>query len=132
MGGLNVFSTRRFDPYPFSLLTLAVSLEAILLTGFVLITQDSMTKLADRRAHLDLQVNLAEQELTAILKVVWLNADETGVQLAGCGTHLDQLLGRTDVTALDDELSKEMATADRDGDPHAPAATGSGLARGEA
>ena len=30
---LNVFLGHRFDPYPFSLLTLVVSLEAILLTG---------------------------------------------------------------------------------------------------
>jgi hypothetical protein len=33
-------------------------------------------------------------------------------------------LGRTHLKALDDELSEEMATADRDEDPHAPAATG--------
>ena len=49
------------------LLTLAVSLEAIVLTGFVLMAQNRMTLQADKRAHLDLQVNLlAEQKLTAI------------------------------------------------------------------
>lgn len=117
---LNVFLGHRFDPYPFSLLTLVVSLEAILLTGFVLISQDRMTKLADRRAHLDLQVNLlAEQELTAILKVVCLIADQTGVELAGCDPHLDQLLNRTDVKALNEELTKEMATVDHDDERHA-------------
>jgi uncharacterized membrane protein len=111
--GLNVFFAERFDPYPFSLLTLVVSLEAILLTGFVLISQDRMTKLADKRAHLDLQVNLlAEQELTAILRVVCRIADETGVELKGCDPNLDQLLGRTDVRVLNDELTKEMATVD--------------------
>ena len=111
--GLNVFFAERFDPYPFSLLTLVVSLEAILLTGFVLISQDRMTKLADKRAHLDLQVNLlAEQELTAILRVVCRIADETGVELKGCDPNLDQLLGRTDVKVLNDELTKEMATVD--------------------
>jgi uncharacterized membrane protein len=112
--GLNVFFAERFDPYPFSLLTLVVSLEAILLTGFVLISQDRMTKLADKRAHLDLQVNLlAEQELTASLRVVCRIADETGVELKGCDPNLDQLLGRTDVKVLNDELTKEMATVDR-------------------
>jgi uncharacterized membrane protein len=117
---LNIFLGQRFDPYPFSLLTLVVSLEAILLTGFVLISQDRMTKLADRRAHLDLQVNLlAEQELTAILKVVCLIADRTGVELAGCDPHLDQLLNRTDVKALNEELTKEMATVDHDDERHA-------------
>ena len=90
-----------------------VSLEAILLTGFVLISQDRMTKLADRRAHLDLQVNLlAEQELTAILRVVCPIAEKTGVQLEGCDPNLNQLLGRTDVKALNDQLTKEMATVD--------------------
>ena len=112
--GLNAVFGRTFDPYPFSLLTLLVSLEAILLTGFVLISQDRMTKLADRRAHLDLQVNLlAEQELTAILRVVCLIAEKTGLELKGCDPNLDQLLGRTDVRALNDELTKEMATVDR-------------------
>ena len=111
--GLNALFPQRFDPYPFSLLTLVVSLEAILLTGFVLISQDRMTKLADRRAHLDLQVNLlAEQELTAILRVVCLIAEKTGVQLEGCDPNLNQLLGRTDVKALNDQLTKEMATVD--------------------
>ena len=111
--GLNVFFAGRFDPYPFSLLTRRVSLEAILLTGFVLISQDRMTKLADKRTHLDLQVNLlAEQELTAILRVVCRISEQTGVELKGCGPNLDQLLGRTDVKALNDELTKEMATVD--------------------
>jgi uncharacterized membrane protein len=91
----NLFSSRRFDPYPFNLLTLVVSLEAIILTAFVLMSQNRMTQVADRRAHLDLQVNLlAEQELTAILKVVCLVAEKTGVMV------------------LAEELTREMATVD--------------------
>src|SRR3954449_379429 len=55
---------RPFDPYPFTLLTTIVSLEAIFLTLFVLASQNRMTQEADRRAHLDLQVNLlSEQEM---------------------------------------------------------------------
>jgi uncharacterized membrane protein len=54
---------RPIDPFPFSFLTLVVSLEAIFLTLFVLISQNNLTRLSERRAHLDLQVNLlAEQE----------------------------------------------------------------------
>src|SRR5215208_5828511 len=60
-----------FDPFPFSFLTLVVSLEAIFLSVFVLMSQNRMTRQADKRAHLDLQVDmLAEQELTAILRMV--------------------------------------------------------------
>jgi len=56
---------RPFDPFPFVFLTMVVSLEAIFLTLFVLATQNRMTMDADRRAHLDLQVNLlSEQEMT--------------------------------------------------------------------
>lgn len=60
-----------FDPFPFSFLTLVVSLEAIFLTLLVLMSQNRMTKEADKRAHLDLQVNmLAEQEATMTLRMV--------------------------------------------------------------
>ncbi len=60
-----------FDPFPFSFLTLVVSLEAIFLTLLVLMSQNRMTKEADKRAHLDLQINmLDEQETTLILKMV--------------------------------------------------------------
>src|SRR5688572_22625164 len=56
-----------FDPYPFNFLTLVVSLEAIFLSVFVLMSQNRMSRQAEKRAHLDLQVDmLAEQELTAI------------------------------------------------------------------
>ena len=110
----NISSNRPFDPFPFRLLTLVASLEAILLTGFVLMSQGRLTKLADRRAHLDLQVNLlAEQELTAILKVVCVIAAKSGIELKGMDANLDQLLGRTNVKALHDELTKQMATVDK-------------------
>src|SRR4051812_25899288 len=66
-----ISSVHPFDPFPFSFLTLVVSLEAIFLTLLVLMSQNRMTKEADKRAHLDLQINLLdEQETTLILKMV--------------------------------------------------------------
>lgn len=60
-----------FDAYPFTLLTLSVSLEAIFLTAFVLMSQNQASKIADRRAQLDLQVNLlTEAEMTKVLQAV--------------------------------------------------------------
>lgn len=57
-----------FDPYPFQLLTLVVSLEAIFLSTFILISQNRQSRLSERRNHLDLQINLlAEQETTKML-----------------------------------------------------------------
>lgn len=69
-----------FDPYPFSLLTLTVSLEAIFLTVFVLISQSRMTRQADRHAHLDLQINLlAEQESSRTVELLERIAAHLGI-----------------------------------------------------
>lgn len=60
-----------FDPYPFELLTLVVSLEAIFLSLFILMSQNRLQRQADARSHLDLQINLlAEFETTKMLSML--------------------------------------------------------------
>ena len=60
-----------FDEFPFTFLTLIVSLEAIFLSTFVLISQNRQSARADRSAMVDLEVNvIAERELTKILEIV--------------------------------------------------------------
>ena len=60
-----------FDPYPFTFLTFVVSLEAIFLSTFILISQNHEELLARRRNHLDLQINLlSEQENSQMLKML--------------------------------------------------------------
>ncbi|HEX8636353.1 MAG TPA: DUF1003 domain-containing protein [Pyrinomonadaceae bacterium] len=60
-----------FDPFPFGLLTMIVSLEAIFLSTFVLISQNRMSSLSEKRAELDLQVNmLAEQKSAKTLELL--------------------------------------------------------------
>lgn len=49
---------RRFDDFPFSLLGILISIEAIFVTGFLLITQNRQTNYADKRAELDYEVNV--------------------------------------------------------------------------
>jgi uncharacterized membrane protein len=69
-----------FDPYPFNFLTLVVSLEAIFLSIWILINQNQMERLADRRAHLDLQINmLAEQESTAAIRMLQRISERLGI-----------------------------------------------------
>lgn len=69
-----------YDPFPFTFLTLVVSLEAIFLSIFVLISQRRMTRQADLFSHLDLQVNLlTEQEATKALKVLYSIAEHLEV-----------------------------------------------------
>jgi len=67
----NAFTVRSFDPYPFPLLSAVLALEAVFLTSFVLIRQNSMDLQSERRNHLDLQINLlAEKEATSVLKAL--------------------------------------------------------------
>lgn len=62
---------RPFDPFPFPLLTFSVSLEAIFLSAFILISQNHETRMSEQRSHLDLQINLlTEQENTQMLKML--------------------------------------------------------------
>lgn len=69
----------RFDPYPFTFLTLCVSLEAIFLSSFILISQNYEMRVTERRTQLDLQINLlAEQENTKILELLELVAKKMG------------------------------------------------------
>ena len=51
-----------FDPFPYPLLSSLTSLEAVLLAAFVLMKQNRLGKVADRRDHLDLQVNLLTEQ----------------------------------------------------------------------
>ena len=72
----------RFDP-SFVILAMAASVEAIFLSTFVLITQNRMAELANRRADLDLQVSLlAEHEVTRLITLVRAMAGRMGIQEA--------------------------------------------------
>lgn len=65
------FGVQPFDPFPYGLLTMIVSLEAIFLSAFVLISQNRLAADAERRADLDLQIGLlTEHELTTALRML--------------------------------------------------------------
>ncbi len=69
------------DPFPFTFLTLVVSLEAIFLSTFILISQNHDTKISERRNHLDLQINLlSEQENTKMIAMLQAIAAKLGVE----------------------------------------------------
>jgi uncharacterized membrane protein len=77
---LGIFGIKPFDPYPFGLLTMIVSLEAIFLSTFVLISQNRLSAEADRRADLDLQIGLlTEYETTRILNMLDAIQDKIGI-----------------------------------------------------
>jgi uncharacterized membrane protein len=74
------FGLKAFDPYPYGLLTMIVSLEAIFLSTFVLISQNRLSVESDRRSDLDLHVDLlAEAELTQALKMLRAIQEKLGI-----------------------------------------------------
>ena len=80
---LNVVpGVNHIDPFPFTFLTLVVSLEAIFLSTFILISQNHDTRLSERRNHLDLQINLlSEQENTKMLMMLQAIAEKVGAEI---------------------------------------------------
>lgn len=66
-----IHGIKQFDPFPFSLLTMIVSLEAIFLSSFVLISQNKQAQTADKRAKLDLQINIiSERENSKMIQLI--------------------------------------------------------------
>jgi uncharacterized membrane protein len=100
---------RPFDPFPFGFLTLVVSLEAIFLSVFVLMSQNRMTRQADKRAHLDLQIDLlAEQELTTILRMLRALCAKQGVRVHVPRARMREQLKDTDVHSLAATLDERL------------------------
>ena len=63
------FGVPPFDPFPYGFLTMVVSLEAIFLATFVLISQNRLSRKAEHRADLDMHIGLlTEHELTRVLQ----------------------------------------------------------------
>lgn len=82
---------RPWDPYPFVMLAMIASVEAIFLSTFVLISQNRMAALDARRAELDLQINLlAEHEITRLMELSDAIARHLGVEV-GRDSELDEL-----------------------------------------
>lgn len=69
-----------FDPYPYTFLLFGVSLEAIFLSIFILISQSMADAENERRHHLDLQMNLlTEREMTALMRLTVQMAEKMGI-----------------------------------------------------
>jgi uncharacterized membrane protein len=71
----------RFDPFPFGLLTLIVSLEAIFLSTFVMISQNRESANSDLRAEIDFETN-ARSEAWLEAMGAKLGIDATAVHAA--------------------------------------------------
>ena len=110
----NTFFGLSFDPFPFTFLTLVVSLEAIFLSTFILINQNRETAISDRRNHLDLQVNLlAEQENTRMLFFLERIAERVGVKIDE-DLFCEDLTQETDPERIMTQLDQEHGQVGED------------------
>lgn len=97
-----------FDPYPFGMLTMVVSLEAIFLSIIVLISQNRAAKIADLREELDFQVNVtAEQEITQILRMIERVEKKLLVKELD-GSELSRMKEVLDLVDLEKNVVKEL------------------------
>ena len=96
-----------FDPFPFQLLTMIVSLEAIFLSLFVLASQNRLSHQADKRANLDLQIDLlAEREMTAVLRLLQDIAGHLEIPLSVTPDQIRDLVKKTDISSLTDRVEE--------------------------
>lgn len=94
-----------FDPFPYTMLSSMAGIEAIFLTLFVLASQKRLTADADRRARLDLQVNLlAEQEMTLVLQMLQDICTHLGLHGTIESDKFKELARRTDVSQLAEQV----------------------------
>ena len=107
------FGLEPFDPFPFGLLTMVVSLEAIFLSIFVLLAQKREAAIAELREELSLQVGLwTEQEVTKTLQLVTGLYRRLGHPLAE-DMELRQMLGPLDVHGIEARLMAEIDQTSR-------------------
>jgi uncharacterized membrane protein len=100
-----------FDPYPFGMLTMVVSLEAIFLSIFVLMTQNKESAIAELREELTLQVNLRmEEEVTKTLHLVAGLYTRLGHTLAR-DPELEKMLEPLDPQEMERDLTEQIRDA---------------------
>lgn len=96
-----------FDPFPFPMLTTVVSLEAIILTTIVLMSQNRQSLISSLREEVDIQVNLtSEREITKILKLLSLLLAKQGVKIDD--EELKDMLKEIDESYIERKLEHEL------------------------
>lgn len=96
-----------FDPYPFGLLTTIVSLEAIFLSVFVLISQNRESQITDLRQEVDFHINMqAEQEVTKLIGMIEEIHQHFGLAKTK-DKELQELKKKIDTDKLAEEIQQE-------------------------
>jgi uncharacterized membrane protein len=107
-----------FDPFPFVFLGVLLAIEAVLLASFILIRQNRMSMLADRRSHLDLQINLlAEKEVTKVIQILQRMSRHMGIEDQVADRETRELGRDTEVEQVAEELAANLDEGSRGDKP---------------
>ena len=99
-----------WDPYPFALLTMLVSMEGVLLVSFVLIMQNRASAITEQRNHLDLQINLlTEKEVTKLIQMLERISAHMGIEAKVADAETRELGQVTAVGRLARDLDARFA-----------------------
>jgi len=99
---------RAFDPFPFNFLTTFVSLEAIILAIFVLVSQNRSSKIDDLREETNLQINfIIEREITKLMKMMDILLEKQGIDLSQ-DPELKKMLRPISEEEIEKKLEKEI------------------------
>jgi uncharacterized membrane protein len=108
----NTFSIpgiRHFDPAPYPFLATLVAMEAILLASFILMRQSRMSRRADERDHLMLQILLlTEKEMTVVLSMNRDIAERLGLQKVAKDSEIEQLSQHTSIDDVAHTIKRNL------------------------
>ena len=97
-----------FDPYPFVLLIMIVSLEAICLAVLVLISQNRAAKIDKLRSEVDLQINMiTEQEVTKTISLLSVLLEKHGINIKE-DLEIQKMLRRINLWEIEKKLEKQL------------------------
>jgi uncharacterized membrane protein len=115
-----------FDPYPFGMLTTAVSLEAIFLATFVMISQNRAAEKSEIRAQLDYETDLqSEREIAIIMRTLVRIAEKNHVDTTDLRAEMDEVkhLAQTEATRRTEARHRRLQ-ARSEGNPGAHSSSG--------
>ncbi|MDQ6985848.1 MAG: DUF1003 domain-containing protein [Candidatus Dojkabacteria bacterium] len=98
-----------FDPYPFGLLTTIVSLEAIVLSIIVLISQNRESKVNDIRSEVDTYIDIAaEEEIKKALEILKKVAEKLEIKDFEKDEVLDKMVKKFDENEIESIIEAEI------------------------
>ena len=113
VNSLSIASIPHFDSPPFSLLGTLLALEAILLASFILMRQSRMSRRADERDHLMLQILLlTEKEITAVLGMESQIAKQVGLEKVANSAEVRELSQQTSVDDVAQTIKEHLPSTE--------------------